>query len=295
MISNLKSEKENQEYLKSVIGVRGKGQIDWKNSVGCEIEYEYNWNDEQSKGVLKIVKYEPKNQKVYFEGYDEKGIHTNNLTKGVLSGILNIIWYKARWMIDLMGVSEEDAKKYTYNSTKKVKIRCPVCKRTKRIALYTIYNNHSIGCPCGDGVSYPEKLMESVLIQLSIKYERQYKPNWSQNKRYDFYLQDYNTIIEIHGKQHYEESIRGRTLKEEQENDKLKEELALKNGIRHYIVINCRKSELEYIRLNILDSELNKLFDLSNINWNKCEEYALKNKVKEVCDYYKENPGIFTS
>ena len=63
----------------------------------------------------------------------------------------------------------------------------------------------------------------------------------------------------------------------------------------HYIVIDCRVSDLEYIRLNILDSELNELFDLSNINWTQCEEYALKNKVREVCSYYKEHPGVFVS
>ena len=69
MISNLKSREENKEYLKGVIGVDGRNRINWKNSVGCEIEYDYNWKGEYFKGILKIVKYEPKNQKVYFEGY----------------------------------------------------------------------------------------------------------------------------------------------------------------------------------------------------------------------------------
>ena len=52
MISNLKSIEENKEYLKSVIGIRGKF-IDWKNSIGKEIKYEYYWyNDEYSKGFI---------------------------------------------------------------------------------------------------------------------------------------------------------------------------------------------------------------------------------------------------
>jgi len=40
------------------------------------------------------------------------------------------------------------------------------------------------------------------------------------------------------------------------------------------------------IRENILNSKLNKIFDLSKIDWNKCEEFALKNLIKEVCNYW---------
>ena len=43
-----------------------------------------------------------------------------------------------------------------------------------------------------------------------------------------------------------------------------------------------------------MKGKLNELFDLKGINWNKCEEYTLKNKVKEICIYYNEHPGIFT-
>lgn len=358
---------ENKEYLKSVIGVNRSNKIDWINSIGKEIEYKYDWNKEVSKGVLKIIKYDSKNRKVYFEGY-EKGIRANHLIECKLGGMLgfqtlefkyeigatincltiidreyrkdkkgkewkyykyecnkcgnedwilesnlkkgigcnvccdppqkvvlgiNTIWDKARWMCDL-GVSEEDAKKYAPKSNKKITVRCPYCGKIKKTTLYKIYERHSISCSCGDGISYPEKLMESVLIQLGIKYERQYKSDWSQNKIYDFYLPELNLIIETHGIQHYEENNRGRSLKEEQENDKLKEELALNNEVGRYIVVDCRKSELEYIRQNILNSELNELFDSSKIDWIKCGEYALKNKVKEVCDYYREHPGIFT-
>lgn len=291
MLSNLKSLEENKKYLKSVIGENKRGYIAFKNSIGKEIEYEYDWKGEYFKGILKIVKYVTKKQKVYFEGH-EKGIFTGHLIECKLGGILNIIWNKARWMVDL-GVSVEDAKKYTIGSHENIEVKCPNCGKVKKTTPAIIYRTHSIGCSCGDGVSYPEKLMEGVLIQLGTKYERQYRPNWSQNKAYDFYLLGNNTIIETHGRQHYEESVRKRSLKEEQENDKLKEELAFKNGIKYYVVIDCKESELEYIKNNILNSELNELFDLSKIDWSKCEEYALKNKVKEVCNYYNEHPEMF--
>jgi hypothetical protein len=87
------------------------------------------------------------------------------------------------------------------------------------------------------------------------------------------------------------------SLEEVQTNDKSKKELAIKNGIKkeNYIVIDCRKSELEWIRDNkngILSSKLNKLLDLNRIDWLKCEEFALSNRVKEACDLWnnkKEN------
>ena len=77
---------------------------------------------------------------------------------------------------------------------------------------------------------------------------------------------------------------RGRSLAEEQENDKNKHELALKNGIKEedYIIINCRKSELEFIKNNILHSRLAEMFDLSKVDWLKCEEFTCTSRMKEA-------------
>ena len=48
------------------------------------------------------------------------------------------------------------------------------------------------------------------------------------------------------------------------------------NDIKEFgigIVIDCKYSELNYIKRNILDSRLNEIFDLSIIDWLKCEEF----------------------
>ena len=53
---------------------------------------------------------------------------------------------------------------------------------------------------------------------------------------YDFYIPELEAIIEVHGSQHYGqgfEKVGGRTLEEEQINDRLKEDLAKQNGIKH--------------------------------------------------------------
>ena len=134
--------------------------------------------------------------------------------------------------------------------------------------------------------------MTSVLEQLNIEYIFQLTKttfDWCEDKRYDFYIPSLNTIIETHGIQHYEDCGWSKA-KDVQENDRIKYELALQNGIKDgdYVVIDCRYSDKEWVKNNILSSKLNELFDLEKrINWDKCEEFALKsNTVKEVCEYW---------
>ena len=205
--------------------------------------------------------------------------------------IKNSIYTTDKWMMEL-GVREEDAKKYTRGSNKKIEVTCPDCGCNKTIRIGDIYKNKSISCSCSDKMPYPEKFMTSVLSQLELSFKRQLTRKifkWCQDKRYDFYLSDYNIIIETHGLQHYEETNNfKRTLAEEQENDRIKYELAKTNGIDKYIVIDCRYSEFEWIKNSILNSELVNIFDLSKIDWLKCEEFALKNIIKEVCDNWEK-------
>ena len=82
--------------------------------------------------------------------------------------------------------------------------------------------------------------------------------------------------------------VNGGGLKNQQENDKNKYELAINNGIKpsNYIVIDCRYSDLDFIKNNIINSRFNKIFDLSNIDWLKIGQDSEKSIVKEVCDYW---------
>ena len=204
----------------------------------------------------------------------------------------NTIWDTDRWMCDL-GVSEEDAKTHMRSSSKKIIVTCPNCGKQKQITPNKIYTRKSIGCSCGDKISYPEKFFISILNQLDIKYITQLSKKdmvWIDNQRYDFYLIDYNTIIEIHGEQHYKYTGFNRTLQEEQQNDKLKKELALNNGISNYIELDCRESNIKWIKNSIINSKLNNMFNLTTINWIQCESEALSNKIKYECELWnKEN------
>jgi len=191
----------------------------------------------------------------------------------------------------------EDSFKYKSQSNEKADFRCPFCNNNvgKKV-INNIYKSLKVPCPCNDGISFPEKFMFNVLTQLNVKFDFQKCFKWSKSEKngtrpYDFYLIDYSIIVETHGNQHYKrgfETIGGRTLEEEQENDKIKKELACENGITKYIEIYCRVSETNFIKNNIMNSELNLLFDFSKIEWYKCFEFALNSLVKKACDLYNE-------
>lgn len=210
------------------------------------------------------------------------------------------------WMIKYFQDGIEEAKLYTANSSKRIYPVCPDCGRikSKKITINSIYKYNDINCSCSDKIPYTEKFMFSVLEQLGLDLQTQLSKTtfkWCNKYYYDFYFESNNEqyIIETHGIQHYEETKRknAKTLEEEQENDKLKKELALANGIKpeNYIVIDCRYSTLEWIRDNengILNSKLGELFDLSEVNWFKTEEFAYSNLIKIACEYKNNNSDM---
>ena len=61
----------------------------------------------------------------------------------------------------------------------------------------------STWCPkCNQ--SYGEKKISSILNTLGIKYTQEYIFHTLKNRRFDFYLQDYNILIEFDGIQHFQ-------------------------------------------------------------------------------------------
>lgn len=208
------------------------------------------------------------------------------INQKVVYGI-NSIHDTDKWMIDL-GVDFEEAKFLTSKSEKEISVVCPDCGKKFSKRLDYIYNNRGIGCTCSEcGKSYPERVMASVLNQIAVDYESEYSPKWSKSKRYDFYLHSINTIIEVHGAQHYINTNRkySRLLQEEQENDRIKYEKAINNGIQKYVVIDARESELFFIKNSILKS-LKGILNLRDVDWEEVDKFATKNIIKEICEHY---------
>lgn len=192
--------------------------------------------------------------------------HTNKITEG-----FNDIPTTAPWMIDYFPGGIEEAKHYTHSSGKKIIFKCPVCgKLSKRKrSIRDLYKYHTIGCQCDGKMSFPELVLYNLLSQFDIKFETQVSKstfNWCGLSRYDFYLPDYNCIIETHGCQHYKQTkLIGRSLDEEQKNDVKKKNTALENGIQNYYEIDCRESTVKFI----IDScEKANLLQFLNINKN---------------------------
>lgn len=187
----------------------------------------------------------------------------------------------------------DDGYKYMKTSNIKVDWKCPDCGGIIRNKQINCVNREGLKCPkCSDGFSYPEKVAYHFLRQLEYSFEWEKSFEWSKGKRYDFYLPTHNIIIEVHGEQHYNggfESVGGRTLQQEQENDKYKNQLAKKNGIEHYVVINAESSEFENIKFSIINSELYNIFEIVNIDWKKIRLDSVKSILIEVCRVYKNS------
>lgn len=203
-------------------------------------------------------------RKIYIKGYDSNYIH-NHEELFVVAGHSSLQWGAV--------ALREEGKPFA-----KIVDHYPnQILQTKKLIEYY--------CSEGTSGSYPERLINSLLTILGVDFAREKTFPWStgviddaghsSTKRYDFYIPALSAIIEVHGSQHYDggfENLGGRSLKEEQENDRQKEKLAKANGIKHYIILNALSSTLSYIKESILsNNDFTSLFDLTNVKWEEVE------------------------
>ena len=132
-----------------------------------------------------------------------------------------------------------------------------------------------------------------MLEQLKIGFMHDHPFDWSNGKRYDFYIENLSLIIETHGGQHYNDgftTLGGKTAQEQQVIDEYKQNLAINNNIGTYIQLDCRMSNLEYIKHSIINSYLSEIFDLSDVDWEKCDKYAFNSsRFIETCELWNEH------
>lgn len=180
---------------------------------------------------------------------------------------------------------------HTKTSNKKTEMTCPVCGFKKKMCVSNLYFQ-SFGCPkCSDGFSYPEKFFLNVLEQAEVNFKTQLNKSdfeWCEKYRYDFYLPEYNCIIETNGAQHYENGWYKIEL--QRKIDKRKKDLALQNGIKYYIELDCSQSDKNYIKHSIITSNIP--FDVSYIDYDKADLMAQKNILITICKLYKDNPNM---
>lgn len=282
--------------------------LNYNNINGNIFKYKVNYNIKNDKRNLTVTDFFYYRTKLYklkcnICGWD-KGIASERdlnldqyicsccMGRTVVEGI-NDIPTTDPWMIPYFQGGYDEAKLYTKGSNKRIYFVCPDCKKVKSTTtiINSLFRYKSIGCICGDGISYPEKFFGKFLDLIHVKYIRQTNKTilpWSDNYKYDFYIPDFDLIIETHGEQHYK--LRSTScwdsLENVKTNDDDKYKLAIKN-IKHYIVIDCSMSDKHFIKESIIKSELQNIltFNHSCVNWDTCDEYATSNLVKLVCDY----------
>ena len=190
-----------------------------------------------------------------------------------------------KWMYN-----KEDAKKYSYGSKSKIDWICPNCgAKVENISILSVIGRERIPCKvCSDGISYPNKYMRNLLIQLNIIFEQEYMPEWIKPKRYDFYIPSKNLIIEMDGALgHGRRVFKNKTSYETLMTDIYKDNLAKEHGLK-VVRIDCIESDSDYIKNNILNSELSALFDLSNVDFLLCNKYAYSSLKMKVCDIWNQ-------
>lgn len=199
------------------------------------------------------------------------------------------------YVIDVSALSE-----VTSSSPKKLKCKCPLCSTEKMCSPWELRFNGFACKRCGDGLTYPEKLISEMLRQLNVNFIAQANKktfDWCENYRYDFYLPDHNTIIETHGEQHYTDCFKWtkKTLEEIQNNDTQKECLAISSGVSKYVVLDCRESEVNWIKDSIASSELPNIlnFSIDNIDWDKCLKYINTPIIIQIVELW--NKGIHST
>lgn len=180
-------------------------------------------------------------------------------------------------------VNKEDGKVNSFGSNKKVLWKCSICEKVKKDSFNNV-SSRGISCfTCSKKMSLPERVLHEILRSSGVNFIYDHRFTWSKGKKYDFYLPEYSCIIETHGEQHYNasfESIGGRTLEEEQENDAYKRKLSLENGIEFYIELDCRESDINFIKESIGKSNLPIIVPKINIDANL--EPILNNENKRM-------------
>lgn len=261
---------------------------DFKNSIGKTIPYVFN----DIQGELTLTYYFVKNingEDKYYVRVKENDVEYLYNLFNILIGNLERVAKPFKYPYDIgdtVGkftvidhiMEDSITSKGTVDVERYLKLKCNDCGMIKRVTVSHINENSREYCAdCSSMKKAQEKLnivrsrgesmLENVLKQQDIEYTPEKSFEWSNGKRYDFYLPTYKggTVVEVHGVQHYLEQGKGQrfhlTLEENKKNDKWKKEMAIENGL-HYIEIDVRNPDFEFIKESIEKSEIP-----SDVDW----------------------------
>lgn len=144
------------------------------------------------------------------------------------------------------------------NNATLIEIKCNKC------GLIFNINPHNFlargkRCPiCYKNISRGEQKVRESLIKAEVDFTPEKTFPWSKRYRYDFFLPEFDLIIEYHGIQHYKQNHFFEPLKVIQNRDKDKERLALIHGKEYLIIPYWEKDDLFNIINNKIKEEYYK-------------------------------------
>ena len=240
----------------------------------------------------------------------EKGFGCPCCANRIIVPGINDIPTTDSWMIPYFQGGEEEASLYSKSCGKEIVPKCPDCGRlvTKQ-TVNSIYTHKGISCVCKDGISFPNKIVYFIMEQLFNHqlihcFKREYYVQ-SEDKFYDMYFETNNHekfFVEMDGGIGHGFVIRNHDKFKSNKpkfypssmfkNDIIKEKIAQSLGI-NLIRIDCYYSDFEYIKNNIINSELINIVDLTQIDWAEVEKQSYSNLMKIICQYKKDNTDVF--
>lgn len=191
--------------------------------------------------------------------------------------------------------NKDNANNYAEFSMKKDSFICPDCGTEKEMRIVDL-STRGFSCKsCSDSIPIGEKFIFNLLKFLNLEFICQYNTQWSENKRYDFYIPSLNLVIEASGSQHFvkvNNDFMG-TLEDIQANDRYKENLAKLNGIENYVHVDCSVYDFEFLKKSSLHSLSVLIPSLKTINlqdWLSIWEKSVKSKIILAVDLW--NSGV---
>lgn len=211
------------------------------------------FEEELTEGIITLEPFKGMDKKIEVHCFfcdNTYKVIPNNLKKSGCTRCSNMYNRTLEDIDDEIRVKTND--KYSLISNNYINANTPIeikhneCGKTYKVAMHNFRKGRR--CP-NCNLSIGEQVVINVLQKNEIKYEGQKKFDdliKINNLSYDFYLPEYNILIEYQGEQHYKpvKHFGGeKSFKNQQKIDKIKREYALTNG---YFLIEVPYTLKEY-------------------------------------------------
>ena len=251
--------------------------IDWKSVNRSIVNFEYDGvkgeitltYSHTNKRLNHYIKCEYENREKVYPVQIIKECKINSLikvNKSPLDKPTPENWLYQRTDLHKFVDNPEDLKNYHMGSGKTYKWKCPSCgKRFNKRILDVAQSGMSCDL-CSSSFSKNERLVSIILTKIKEDYVTQKEFNECKLKQplpFDFYLPQYNMVIETHGMQHYKEVKFYKTNEHTLKSDRIKKKYCKDNNIQ-YCEINCSSGKnidtinqlKEIIKIDLTEQEL---------------------------------------